>query len=73
MMPIPVVNGSSLSLSFHAAAPGITYTVETSTDLQNWTTDGVNWSELAEDGHRTASVERNGPRRFLRLVVSENP
>lgn len=70
MMPTPVVNGSSLSLSFHAAAPGITYTVETSTDLQNWTTDGVSWSEPAEDGLRTASVERNGPRRFLRLRLA---
>ncbi len=66
-MPEPMVGATSLGLSFHAVAPGISYLVETSTDLQSWTTDGVNWSELAEDGHRTASVERNGPRRFLRL------
>lgn len=44
--------------------------METSTDLRNWTTGSVTWSEPDENGHRTASVERDGPRRFLQLKVS---
>ena len=72
-MPAPVLNGNSLNLTFHAAAPGITYSVETSTDLDNWTTDGVVISNLDIDKQRTASVPLDAPRRYLRLVVSESP
>ena len=60
-----------LSLSFRGASAGITYLVETSTDLQNWTTEEVTLSELEADGWRTATVEMDDPRRFMRLVVEE--
>ncbi|YCM45741.1 leucine-rich repeat domain-containing protein [Verrucomicrobiaceae bacterium 227] len=70
-MPAPVLADGSLSLSFHAARPGITYTVKTSTDLQNWTTESVSYSTLAPDGMQTASVARDVSSRFLRLVVKE--
>ncbi|MFC7337479.1 leucine-rich repeat domain-containing protein [Haloferula chungangensis] len=68
-MPAPVLDGSSLGMTFHAASPGITYTVETSTDLRNWTTEGVLYSPLAPDGTQTASVSRDVSSCFLRLVV----
>ena len=40
-LPVPILTDDSLSLTFHAARPGLTYTVQTSTDLRNWTTEGV--------------------------------
>jgi hypothetical protein len=69
--PAPVLGGDTLSMSFHAASPGITYTVETSTDLQNWGTEEVIMSDLGPDNQRTASVLMDSPQRFLRLVVQQ--
>lgn len=70
----PMRDGDTLTLTFPAAAPGIAYTVETSTDLQHWTTEGVTLSELDPNQHRTASVPHQTPSRYLRLVVvSESP
>lgn len=72
-LPFPGLSQGTLRMTFHAASPGINYTVETSTDLRTWTTDGVTLSDLDADNHRTASVNLDLPRRFLRLVVSETP
>ena len=68
-LPAPVLNSDRLSLTFHAAAPGIIYRVETSTGLDRWTTEGVTLSAIGADQRRTASVARSGPGRFLRLKV----
>ena len=68
-MPEPVLDGGHLTMSFHAASPGITYVVETSADLQTWVSKGVTTSELGPDNRRTAVVERDSERRFLRLRV----
>ena len=70
-LPEPVLDGNSLSLSFHATSPGITYRVETSTDLTHWTTNGVTQSVPGADDRSTASVLRDSPTRFLRLVVGD--
>jgi hypothetical protein len=72
-LPAPILTGDSLTLTFPANAPGITYTAQTSTDLQTWTTDGVTLSDLDPDNHRTAVVPLDAPQRFLRLVVSISP
>ena len=73
-LPVPVMTNNSLNLTFHAATPGIVYKIETSTDLRNWTTEGVVYSELAPDNRRTASINRDSAKRYLRLVVEEgNP
>jgi hypothetical protein len=72
-LPVPVLDGDSLTISFHADSRGVTYTVETSTDLQTWDMDGVVLSDLDADNQRTASVALDSPRHFLRLVVSEAP
>ncbi len=60
---------NTLSLSFHADSPGITYAVETTTDLENWSTVGVRLSDVGADGRRTAIVDRDSPNRFLRLRI----
>jgi hypothetical protein len=70
-MPVPVLDGNTLNMSFHAASPGITYRVETSIDLKNWGTDGVTMSGLGPDNQRTASVVMDLPQRYLRLVVQQ--
>ena len=70
-LPVPVRNGSTLSLSFHATTPGITYKVETSTDLTTWTTTGVTQTAPGPDHRSTATVSLDSPRRFLRLVVED--
>lgn len=72
-LPTPVRTDDALTLTFRATARGITYTVETSTDLRNWTEEGVLYSEIGEDRQRTASIAINGPQRFLRLVLAPNP
>jgi hypothetical protein len=69
-LPGPVLTAGQLNLSFHAGAAGITYVVETCTDLTDWTTEGVSLSAPDENQVRTATVDRSGPCRFMRLVVS---
>jgi len=69
--PQVVLGPGTMSMTFHAGSPGITYVMETSTDLRNWTTEGVVLSEPDVEGNRTATVPRDGPRRFMRLVVAE--
>jgi hypothetical protein len=70
-LPQPVIEPDQMKLSFHAAAPGVTYAVETSTNLVDWTTEGVSLSAPDENLVRTATVSRSGASRFLRLVVSD--
>ena len=70
-LPAPVLHPDRLSLTFHAASAGITYEVETSTGLDQWTTEGVTLSAIGADQRRTASVPRSGPGRFLRLKVAD--
>ena len=69
-LPTSVLGVDAISISFYGARPGIAYTVETSTDLQGWTTDGVTLSEPDLNGIRSASVDQTSPARFLRLGIS---
>jgi hypothetical protein len=68
-MPSPVLGGYSLILTFYAARPGLTYRVETSTDMTHWTTTDVSQYAPGPDGRGTAVVNLQAPRRFLRLTV----
>lgn len=70
-LPAPALGEDSLSLSFHASSPGITYRVETSTNLAEWSTTGVTQSAPGADGRSTATVPRDEPHRFLRLVFED--
>jgi len=69
-IPKPFVSGSNLSLTYYAASPDVTYTVQTTTDLQNWTTTGVTLSGPDSNGCYTASIPMTDPRCFMRLVVT---
>ena len=70
-LPKPVIGANQLGLSYYSGAPGITYTVEASTDLTNWTIAGVSVS--APDGNliRTATVPVGTGPRFMRLMVEK--
>lgn len=68
-LPRPVLDETHLSLRFYGNAPGITYRVETSTNLRDWSTTGVSITSPDPDGTRQALVPCDGTRRFLRLVI----
>ncbi len=61
-----------ISLSYNAAKSDVIYTVQTSTDLVNWTTTGITTSNSDSIGLRTATaaIDSTAARQFLRLVIS---
>jgi RNAse (barnase) inhibitor barstar len=61
-------DGSALRLRYVKWRSDISYFVETSLDLHNWTREGV--TETESGGTVTASVPLSAQARFLRLVVS---
>lgn len=67
-MPQPVIAGNQMSMSFYAAAAGINYVVETSTNLVDWSSEGVTRS--GPDTQRTETVALSNPGRYMRLGVS---
>lgn len=69
-LPQPVFGASQMSLSFYAGAPGVTYAVQASDDLVNWSADGVTLSAPDLNQIRTGTVQFSGPPRFMRLAVS---
>jgi hypothetical protein len=70
-MPRPVGAANQMSVTFYAGNMDVIYTVETSTDLSTWHTDGVTLSPLdAISKQRTATFTTPGLVRFMRLVVA---
>lgn len=70
LVPQPVFSADQMSLSYFAAADGVTYVVEASPDLVNWSTEGVVVGEPNASQVRSATVDRAGDNRFMRLSVS---
>jgi autotransporter-associated beta strand protein len=69
-MPRPVLAGNQMSLTFYAGNADVTYKVESSTDLKNWSSNGVSLSTPdAISKECTATFNTPGPHRFMRLVV----
>ena len=69
-LPKAVVSGNQMTMSFYAGSPGVTYVVETCTNMSNWTTQGVTLSPPDSNQIRTASVIMSGGSQFLRLSVA---
>lgn len=68
-LPAPFAADGNLVLSFEAIRSDLIYSVETSTNLVNWTTQGVQW--FTEGTWREARVPLAGnPAVFLRIVVT---
>ena len=68
-MPRPVFAANQMSLAFYAGNSDVSYSVESSTDLQTWSIAGVTISAPDANNIRTATMEMNGPRRYMRLVI----
>ena len=68
-LPDAVLANGFLSITFYGSGAGINYSVQTSADLQNWTTTGVTLTAPDAGGSRTGYVAADAPDRFLRLVV----
>ena len=70
-LPKAVLAPDTMNMTYHAASPGITYTVETSEDLETWTDTGITFSDLDGNNEVTASIDTTAPHRFLRLRVEK--
>jgi hypothetical protein len=74
-LPAPVyfknmeTNRDQMGLSYYAGATNLQYSVETCIDAKTWSTEGVSYSTLDSNGNCTATVDRDGPTRFMRLVI----
>ena len=68
-MTRPVVIANQMSISFYAGSEDVTYAVESSNDMLNWSTAGVTISSLDSNKFRTATVAITGGRCLMRLVV----
>jgi hypothetical protein len=68
-LPKTALQANTMGLTFHATRPGLTYRVEASSDLAQWSAVGVTQSAPGADGLSTATIPRSGPNRFLRLAV----
>ena len=69
-IPKPMISGSQMSLTYYAGSAGVTYSVETSSDLQNWSTSGVSTSAPDLNQCCTSSILLSGSHQFMRLRVS---
>ena len=72
-MPVPILDSTTMSMTFYGAAQGVTYGAETSIDCQNWVTAGVPISGLDPANMRTVTVERDSTMRYLRLTFRMGP
>lgn len=70
-LPRATLAGSQLSLTYYSGSAGVTYTVQTCTDLHSWTSAGVTLTAPDPNKLRTATTAASGPRRFMRIVVNQ--
>jgi hypothetical protein len=67
LLPKMVKNGSNATLSFPAPRSSLSYTVEASTDLLDWSTAGVTLT--TSGGSKTGSYPMSAAKAFLRITV----
>jgi hypothetical protein len=69
-VPQTVFTPTQMSLSYHSVADGVTYRVEVSPDLKTWSPVGVTVTGPDANGISTATANRTGEVRFMRLAVA---
>lgn len=69
-LPRAEVVDDELALSFRAAADDVAYVPQASSDLQNWSTDGLRVLGPDADGYVTVVAPLGEKRVFLRVVVA---
>ena len=65
------MGSNTMELQFYGASAGVTYQVECSTNLIDWTTDGVTITDPDANGMSTATVDAQSQKKFVRLNVGE--
>ncbi len=74
MISSPQIQGVAVpplfTYTYRRIRPEVTYVVEASYDLINWSPVGVNQGTPLPDGTTTASIPFSGPPRFLQLKVT---
>jgi hypothetical protein len=60
-----------MAMTYFAGRPDIIYTAQISTNLQDWSTEGVTISPLDASGHRTASAATDTRQKFMRLLIEK--
>ncbi len=68
-LPEPVATPNQLSLTFYGKSAGVTYTVEASTDLVNWTKNGISISGPDGNNLYTATIQQTVAVGFLHLKI----
>ena len=68
-LPEPVQTPGQLSFTFYGKSAGVTYTMETSTDLVNWTKNGISLAGPDANGFFTATIPNTPPSGFLHLKI----
>ncbi|MES2437655.1 MAG: hypothetical protein V4584_01225 [Verrucomicrobiota bacterium] len=68
VLPIVTYSTDRISLTYTKSQAAVEYQVETSTDLKNWTTQGVIWGTSGNNYSGTV-LKSSGGMRFLRLKV----
>ena len=70
-LPLPTISNGNLSLTFNATQSDLTYTVQVSTDLVNWTTQGVSVQSNGTLVTANYPLPPSGPV-FLRIAITVN-
>ena len=70
-LPAAVVAGGVMSYTYYSVSPGITYTVEASADLINWTTAGITITGPDASGNSTATVPLASGLKYFKLIVGQ--
>jgi hypothetical protein len=68
-LPQPVLTNNELSITFYGGSAGVTYTVQASADLKNWSSNGVTVTGPDADDFYTASIPKTPPAGFLQLKI----
>ena len=69
-MPLPVITGNQMVFSFQTGVEGVTYTVQRSSDLKKWSTDGLILTGPNSDGVITATIQMTEPSIMMRVAVA---
>jgi hypothetical protein len=68
-LPKPVATPNQLSLTFYGRSQGVTYTVETTTDLVSWTRNGISLAGPDANNFYTATIQKTAPAGFLHIKI----
>ena len=63
------LSGGEMAITFNALRDNMIYTVDQSTDLQTWPTNGIFYTSGTNNIRHAVTLKNNEPKRFLRLTI----